>query len=80
MLQTTKSVTISGQSIIENEGVQSIVVIMNANISENGEYSSTSRTIQNKELYIANKASCKEDISKFDDMIDKYVGGTDDKN
>lgn len=80
MLQTTKSVTISGQSIIENEGVQSTVVVMNANISENGEYSSASRTIQNKELYIANKAVCKEDISKFDDMVDEYVGGSDNEN
>ena len=80
MLQTTKSVTISGQSVIENEGVQTTAVVMNANISENGEYSSTSRTIQNKELYIANKAVCKEDISKFDDMVDEYVGGSDDEN
>lgn len=80
MLQTSKSVTISGQSIIENKGAPATVVLMSANINESGEYSSISRTIQDKELYVANKATCKEDISKFDDMVDEYVGGIDDEN
>ena len=80
MLQTTKSIAISGQSVVENKGMSTTVVLMSANINENGEYSSISRTIQDKELYVANKTICKEDISKFDDMVDEYVGGIYDEN
>lgn len=38
---------------------------LNANIQENGN-TIVSKTIQNKELYIENKAMCYEDYDSFD--------------
>lgn len=55
-----KSVTLSGQSIIEN--VQ--VVQMYAQKSENGNMSMNINVI-NKNIYDANKAECDADIEEF---------------
>ena len=77
MLKTTKSTTLTGQSVIAVNGTDTIVVSMSANISENGNYPSISKTIQNKELYLTNKDVCREDISAFDDVVDSVIGGAD---
>lgn len=77
MLKTTKSTTLTGQSVITVNGVDIIVVSMSANVSENGSYPSISKTIQNKEVYLSNKDDCREDIAAFDDVVDSVIGGTD---
>lgn len=80
MLQITKSVTLSGQSVIEKDGINVVAVVMSAQISENSEYSSVSRTIQDRDLYIKNKSACKDDIAAFDNKVDEYVGGSNNEN
>lgn len=52
MLKTTKNTTISG-TVLTEDGKDTIMYL-NANIQENGN-TIVSKTIQNKELYIANK-------------------------
>lgn len=64
MLIGTKSTTLNYQSAID--GV--VAVYMSATISENGQVS-TSKTIQNTDLYERNKNECRNDMTKFDQII-----------
>lgn len=64
MLKGTKSVTMSYQSIFEDK----VAVYMSAQIPENGR-SSISTTIQDLELYGANKAACRADMTAFDQLV-----------
>lgn len=64
MLIGTKSTTLNYQSAID--GV--VAVYMSATISENGQVS-TSKTIQNTDLYEKNKDECRNDMAKFDQII-----------
>lgn len=64
MLKGTKSISLSFQSMIEDK----VVVYMSAQIPESGR-STSSKTIQDLELYEANKAECRKDMQEFDDMI-----------
>lgn len=64
MLIGTKSTTLNYQSAID--GV--VAVYMSATISENGQVS-TSKTIQNTDLYEKNKDECRNDMTKFDQII-----------
>lgn len=77
MLKTMRSTTLTGQSMITVGGTDALVVSMNANVAENGNCPSVSKTIQNKELYLANKEACRADMAAFDDVVDTLVGGTD---
>ncbi|WP_346848480.1 hypothetical protein [uncultured Clostridium sp.] len=76
MLKTNKSITLTGYSIIENKQV----AYMNATISTNGgNVGSVTRSIQNQELYNANKAEVRADMDNFDKELyaieDELVGG-----
>lgn len=64
MLIGTKSTTLNYQSAID--GVAA--VYMSATINENGQVS-TSKTIQNTDLYEKNKDECRNDMTKFDQII-----------
>ncbi len=77
MLKTNKSITLTGYSIIENKQV----VYMNATIStDGGNVGSVTRSIQNQELYNANKVEVRADMDAFDKQLyaieDELVGGT----
>ncbi|WP_346880551.1 hypothetical protein [Clostridium sp. UBA3061] len=77
MLKTNKSITLTGYSIIENKQV----VYMNATIStDGGNVGSVTRSIQNQELYNANKVEVRADMDAFDKKLyaieDELVGGT----
>ncbi len=77
MLKTNKSITLTGYSIIEDKQV----AYMNATISTNGgNVGSVTRSIQNQELYNANKAEVRADMDNFDKELyaieDELVGGT----
>lgn len=81
MLKATKSTNITGQSIItDSNGIEQIAVYMSASVSETGNSPSANKTIQNKELYLANKAICRADMAKFDDAVDELMGGATDEN
>ena len=65
MLKTTKSITLTGNSFINDKPA----VYMSANVSTKGEATSHSMSIQNKTLYDENKEECRDDIRAFDQMV-----------
>ncbi|WP_414842322.1 hypothetical protein [Enterococcus saccharolyticus] len=65
-LTIKKSTSLQGQSIIDGQ----IVVYLAANISTESLGNSTvSQSIQNQELYAANKAACRADIAEFQNAV-----------
>ena len=64
MLKGTKSVSLSYQSMIGDK----VAVYMSAQIPESGR-SNSNKTIQDLDLYEANKAECREDMAQFDEML-----------
>lgn len=65
MLKTTKSTTLTGQSMIDNQQA----VYYSASISDNGGNSNISQAITNQEVYDANKAECRTDFREFQDAV-----------
>lgn len=65
MLKTSKTINLSGNSIINDKQV----VYMQANISTDGGTTSHSSSIQDKVLYEANKIECRKDLSDFDQLV-----------
>lgn len=66
MLNTSKSITISGQSIMEGQ----VVAYMSANLSTDGNTSECiSKNIQNQSLYDANKEAVRKDMRDFEDLV-----------
>lgn len=59
MLNVNKSITLNGTSSVEENGVATDIMYMNATISENG--LSINRNIANAQAYIANKATYTKD-------------------
>ena len=68
-LKGTKSVSLSFQSVIhDQEKGDQIAVYMSAQIPESGR-SNSNKTIQDLDLYEANKTECREDMAAFDEML-----------
>lgn len=65
MLKTSKTINLSGNSMINDKPV----VYMQANVSTDGGATSHSSSIQDKELYEANKVECRKDMAAFDQMV-----------
>lgn len=63
-LKGTKSVSLSYQSMIGDK----VAVYMTASIPESGK-SNSNKTIQDLDLYEANKAECRADMAAFDAML-----------
>lgn len=63
-LKGTKNISLSYQSTIGDQ----VAVYMSAQIPESGR-SNSSKTIQDLDLYEANKAECREDMAAFDEML-----------
>ena len=63
-LKGTKSVSLSYQSMIGDK----VAVYMSAQIPESGR-SNSNKTIQDLDLYEANKSECREDMAAFDEML-----------
>lgn len=72
MLSITKSISVSGTSSVEENGKNIAVVYLSANISDDGS-TSIVQTINNKELYIANKEICEADCEAFKIEVDKLI-------
>ena len=64
MLNVVKSTTLKGQSKVTVDGSEIVVVSLHAEINESGT-SNAVTTIVNKDLYEANKATCRADIDEF---------------
>lgn len=64
MLKGTKSMTLSYSSIIGDKSV----VYMSAQVPETGG-SNCTKTIQDQEMYEANKAECRKDMAAFDELL-----------
>lgn len=65
MLKANKTITVTGNSFINDKPV----VHMQANVSTDGGTTSHSSSIQDKALYEANKAECRQDMAAFDQMV-----------
>lgn len=66
MLEAKKSVSLTGESVIEGQRV----IYLSANISENQEGStSISQQINNRKLYSEHKEECREDIDAFTQKV-----------
>lgn len=63
-LKGTKNIALSYQSMIGDQ----VAVYMSAQIPESGR-SNSSKTIQDLDLYEANKTECREDMAAFDEML-----------
>ena len=64
MLKGIKSVSLSFQSMIGDK----VAVYMTAQIPESGR-SNSNKTIQDLDLYEANKTECRQDMAAFDEML-----------
>lgn len=64
MLNTKKSITLTGQSKVTLNEKEVTVVQLNATISQNGT-SNINTIIINQDAYDANKAICRADIDEF---------------
>ncbi|MDN6664510.1 MAG: hypothetical protein L0L14_08265 [Tetragenococcus koreensis] len=78
MLKTTKNVTVTGHSVIDDTNA----VYFRADINPNGE-SRINQSIQDQSLYDANKSECREDFAKFTAQVyeieDQVVEEIDDR-
>lgn len=65
-LKITKSTSLQGQSVVDGQ----TVIYLSASIStENLGNSTVSQSIQNQELYSANRVQCRQDIEEFQNYV-----------
>lgn len=71
MLSIQKSINFSGISSVEVNGESKPFAYFNANIGADGKHN-VNYSIQNEELYKANKDVFKADREEFEDAVDSY--------
>lgn len=72
MLSTTKTISINGTSSVEVNGVKTPVVYFNAQIQADGKYN-VNYSVQNDELYKANRATVKADRDEFEAIVESLT-------
>ena len=72
MLSTTKTISINGTSSVDVEGVKTPIVYYNAQIQTDGRFN-VNKSIQNEELYKANKDEMNTDRDEFELLVESYV-------
>lgn len=72
MLNIQKTVNFSGTSSVEVNGESKPFAYFNANIGSDGKHN-VNYSIQNEELYKANKDVFKADRAEFEDAVDSYT-------
>ena len=72
MLSTTKSINLNGTSSVEANGVKTPVVYFNAQIKNDGTYN-VNYSVQNDELYKANKDAVKADRDEFESLVEQMT-------
>lgn len=65
MLKTEKSITLSGQVLIDNQQV----AYLSASVSDSNGSANVTKTITNPELYEAHKADCRNDFLTFNNEV-----------
>ena len=72
MLSTTKTISINGTSSVDVERVKTPIVYYNAQIQTDGRFN-INKSIQNEELYKANKDEMNTDRDEFELLVESYV-------
>ena len=72
MLSTTKTISLNGTSTVEANGIKTPVAYFNAQIQSDGKYN-INQSIQNVELYKANKEAVKADYDEFEILVETYT-------
>ena len=72
MLSTTKTISINGTSSVVVNGVKTPVVYLNAQIQADGKYN-VNYSVQNDELYKANKDAVKSDRDEFEALVEQMT-------
>ena len=72
MLSTTKSINLNGTSSVEVNGVKTPVVYFNAQIKCDGT-DNVNCSVQNDELYKANKEAVKADRDEFETLVEQMT-------
>ena len=72
MLTTTKTISINGTSTVEVNGVKTPVTYFNAQIQSDGKYN-INQSVQNVDLYKANKDSIKADRDEFEALVEQMT-------
>ena len=72
MLSTTKTISINGTSSVVVNGVKTPVVYLNAQIQADGKYN-VNYSVQNDELYKANKDAVKVDRDEFEALVEQMT-------
>lgn len=66
MLKAGRTITINGNSMIDDK----IVVYMNATLNTDGSSNENiNKNIQNQELYVSNKEAVRKDMRDFEDLV-----------
>lgn len=72
MLSKTKSINLNGTSSVDVNGVKTPVVYFNAQIKSDGTYN-VNYSVQNDELYKANKDAVKADRDEFEALVEQMT-------
>lgn len=72
MLSTTKTISINGTSSVDVNGVKTPIVYFNAQIQADGKYN-VNYSVQNDELYKANKDAVKADRDEFETLVERMT-------
>ena len=72
MLSTTKTISLNGTSTVEVNGIKTPVAYFNAQIQSDGKYN-INQSIQNVDLYKANKEAVKADYDEFEILVETYT-------
>ena len=72
MLSTTKSINLNGTSSVEVNGVKTPVVYFNDQIKNDVTYN-VNYSVQNDELYKANKEAVKADRDEFEALVEQMT-------
>ncbi len=65
MLKTEKSITLSGQVLIDNQQV----AYLSASVSDTNGSANVTKNITNPELYEINKTECRTDFKTFSEKV-----------
>lgn len=65
MLKTEKSITLTGQVLIDNQQV----AYLSASVSDTNGSANVTKNITNPELYEMNKAECRADFKLFSEKV-----------
>ena len=72
MLSSSRTISVRGVSKISVNGVDTPVAYFNTQIQANGKYN-INESIENVELYKANKDTVKEDYNEFEELVESMT-------